>query len=240
MAEVGGLAAGRLAAAPGGRWRRRSGPRRRRGAGELRAVAPRRCRRRRPRARPASRRAPRGACGCRRPSRAPARAVGDVAADVDLALAGVQARHGGDAGAAARRRMSSASACSDDTRNSGTPVGSASPLTAASPTRRPVKLPGPPPQAIPASSGGRGDGGPQRLRAQRQARGWSAARRSPRPRSGRPPPVEHRHPRGRRRGVEAEKKIARGVRASHRGSRKRTTSLRSANTISITTTTSPT
>ena len=82
------------------------------------------------------------------------RVVGHVAADVDLALAGVEARHGGDGAPSRDATMSSASACSDDTTCSGTPVGSARPLTVESPTRSPVKLPGPPPQAMPARSAG--------------------------------------------------------------------------------------
>ena len=90
----------------------------------------------------------------RRPrSRAPAPPIGDEARDVNLTLAGVQAGDGGDAGRTTVR-MSSASASSDDTTWSGTRVGSASPLATAIPTRRPVKLPGPPPHATAASAAG--------------------------------------------------------------------------------------
>jgi len=131
---------------------------------------------------------------------------------------------------------SAASASSDDTSTSGIWSARARPLATASPTRSPVKLPGPAPHAIAARSDTvtpvarkTSSHSRNRLEEWRAATFSAVARQSP---SGASTAT-------RAHGVEVSKASI-GRMASQRGSRKRTTSFLSASATSATTNTMPT
>ena len=142
--------------------------------------------------------------------------IDPVQLSVDLALAGV------DAGSeqrriGVRRRRSRARRQRGD-QHSGRSRPSANPLATARPTRRPVKLPGPRPQAMPRQLAEPQTPGAEQVVAERQ-QGSRMSGAGPLAGRQQPPAAEtQRHPRARTGGVERQSNVAwrSGVSASVR------------------------